>query len=60
VNGKKYKPTGIPRFHDELLADIVERSESNIRASKELVLDSRRTREHAKKLRILAKKLKHS
>jgi len=60
VNIKKYKPTAIPRFHDELLASIAQRSESNIRASQELVVDSRRTREQARKLRTLAKKLKHS
>src|SRR5579884_4234703 len=58
MNVKNDKPTAIPRFHDEQLASIAERSEVNIRTSKELLVDSRRTLEQAKKLRTLAKKLK--
>jgi hypothetical protein len=60
VNVTKFKPTAIPRSRDALLAGIVERSETNIRTSKELLADSRRTREQAQKLRALAKKLKQS
>jgi len=62
---KKYKPAALPRLNDELLAKNLERSEMNIHAAQELLVDCRRSKKRAQegrassqKLRELSRKLK--